>query len=87
MVYAFESQASVANDDGPYRLGLMIRETALRTEEEGIQDHDWHTQRGLRSGFFASPPSAVALSKPTRLKMHATTARLIPWKPTSLRVI
>jgi len=38
----------------------------------------------LRSGFLASLPSAVALSNPTRLKMHATTARLIPCSPTPL---
>ena len=45
------------------------------------------TPRGtLRSGFFASLPSAVALSKPTRLKMQATTARLMPCRLTPLRV-
>ncbi len=43
------------------------------------------TARGtLRSGLRASPPSAVALSKPTRLKMQATMARLVPWIPTPL---
>jgi hypothetical protein len=34
----------------------------------------------------ASPLRAVALSKPTRLKMQATTARLMPWIPTPLSV-
>jgi primary-amine oxidase len=35
-------------DDDPYGLGLMIRETALRTETEGLQDYDWNTQRGWK---------------------------------------
>ena len=34
----------------------------------------------LLSGFLASPPRVVALSKPTREKMQITTARLSPWK-------
>src|SRR5947199_5146739 len=39
----------------------------------------------VRKGFRASPPSAVALSKPTRLKMQATTARLMPRNVTPSR--
>ena len=38
----------------------------------------------VRLAFFASPPSAVALSKPTREKMQATTARPMPCRPTPL---
>ena len=46
---------------------------------------DQITARGtFLSGFFASALSAVALSNPTRLKMQATTARLIPCGVTPL---
>ena len=37
-VYAVESQGLPATDDDPYGLGLVIRETPLRTEAEGKQD-------------------------------------------------
>jgi primary-amine oxidase len=44
-VYAIESRAS---GDDPYRLGLVVRETPLRTEAEGKQDYDWTVQRGWK---------------------------------------
>ena len=47
-VYAVQSQASSAGDDDPYGLGLVTRETPLRTEAEGQQDYDWHTQRAWK---------------------------------------
>ena len=47
-VHAVDSQASPADDDDPYGLGLVIRETPLRTEAEGKQDYNWHTQRGWK---------------------------------------
>ncbi|MGH3195775.1 MAG: primary-amine oxidase [Streptosporangiaceae bacterium] len=48
-VYACESQAASANDPAdPYALGLMVRNTPLRTEAEGKQDYDWGTQRGWK---------------------------------------
>jgi primary-amine oxidase len=47
-VYATESQASVAGGGDPYGLGLVVRNTPLRTEAEGKQDYDWNTQRGWK---------------------------------------
>ena len=39
------------------------------------------TARGtLRSGRLASPPSVVALSNPTRLKMQITIAKSMPFR-------
>jgi primary-amine oxidase len=47
-VYATESVASSAGGDDPYRLGLVVRDTPLRTEAEGKQDYDWGTQRAWK---------------------------------------
>jgi primary-amine oxidase len=47
-VCAVASQACPATDDDPYGLGLVIRETPLRTEAEGRQDYDWPTQRSWK---------------------------------------
>ncbi len=47
-VYAVQSEASSAGDDDPYGLGLVTRETPLRTEAEGQQDYDWPTQRAWK---------------------------------------
>jgi primary-amine oxidase len=47
-VHTLESQASPANDDDPYGLGLEICETPLRTEADGKQDYNWHTQRAWK---------------------------------------
>jgi primary-amine oxidase len=47
-VYATESVASSAGADDPYRLGLVVRDTPLRTEAEGKQDYDWGTQRAWK---------------------------------------
>ena len=47
-VYAVQSEATPASDDDPYGLGLVTRETPLRTEAEGQQDYDWHTQRAWK---------------------------------------
>ena len=60
-VYAVESAAPAGADD-PYRLGLLLRQTPLRTEAEGKQDYDWQTQRGWKvvsadaSNSLGSPP-------------------------------
>jgi primary-amine oxidase len=57
-VYAVSSET--AGDDA-YGLGLVVRETPLRTESEGKQDYDWASQRawkvvnpGVRNGLGAS---------------------------------
>ena len=48
-VYACDSQPAAAGDpDDPYGLGLVVRNTPLRTEAEGKQDYDWSTQRGWK---------------------------------------
>jgi len=47
-VYATDSQAAAAGGDDPYGLGLVVRNTPLRTEAEGKQDYDWGTQRGWK---------------------------------------
>ena len=47
-VYAVDSEPCRASEDDPYQLGLVLRQTPLRTEAEGQQDYDWHTQRGWK---------------------------------------
>jgi primary-amine oxidase len=44
-VYASQAQPAAAGPDDPYGLGLVIRDTPLRTEAEGRQDYDWTVQR------------------------------------------
>jgi primary-amine oxidase len=44
-VHAVSSEA--AGDD-PWGLGLVVRETPLRTEAEGKQDYDWASQRAWK---------------------------------------
>ena len=57
-VHAVSSVATGASDDDPYGLGLVVRETPLRTEAEGKQDYDWSVQKawkvvnpGVRNGL------------------------------------
>jgi primary-amine oxidase len=47
-VYVTDSVPAAAGGDDPFGLGLVVRNTALRTEEEGKQDYDWGTQRGWK---------------------------------------
>ena len=47
-VYAVDSEPLRASEDDPYQLGLVLRQTPLRTETEGQQDYDWHTQRSWK---------------------------------------
>jgi primary-amine oxidase len=47
-VYAVDSEPQRASEDDPYQLGLVLRHTPLRTEGEGQQDYDWHTQRSWK---------------------------------------
>ena len=47
-VYATDSVPAPAGGDDPFGLGLVVRNTPLRTEEEGKQDYDWGTQRGWK---------------------------------------
>jgi primary-amine oxidase len=47
-VYAAQSEARPAGPGDPYGLGLVVRETPLRTETAGQQDYDWHTQKSWK---------------------------------------
>ena len=47
-VYAVDSEPLRASEDDPYQLGLVLRQTPLRTESEGRQDYNWHTQRSWK---------------------------------------
>ena len=47
-VYVTDSVPAPAGGDDPFGLGLVVRNTPLRTEEEGKQDYDWGTQRGWK---------------------------------------
>jgi primary-amine oxidase len=47
-VYASQSEALPVDADNPHGLGLVIRDTPLRTEAEGKQDYDWGAQRGWK---------------------------------------
>ena len=47
-VYATESEALPIGPDNPHGLALVQRDTPLRTEQEGKQDYDWHTQRAWK---------------------------------------
>jgi primary-amine oxidase len=47
-VHMTESEALPVGPDNPHGLALVQRSTPLRTEQEGIQDYDWHTQRAWK---------------------------------------
>ncbi|HEX4657109.1 MAG TPA: primary-amine oxidase, partial [Streptosporangiaceae bacterium] len=44
-VLSSQSEAVAVSGDNPHGLGLVLRDTPLRTEAEGRQDYDWHAQR------------------------------------------
>jgi primary-amine oxidase len=47
-VHVTESEAPPIGPDNPAGLAIVQRSTPLRTEEEGKQDYDWHTQRAWK---------------------------------------
>jgi primary-amine oxidase len=47
-VYVSESEALPVDPDNPHGLALVQRNTPLRTEKEGKQDYNWHTQRSWK---------------------------------------
>ena len=65
-VYAVDSQPAAAGPDDPYGLGLLLRQTPLRTEAEGRQDYDWQTQRGWK---VVSTDTSNSLGTPTGYKL------------------
>jgi primary-amine oxidase len=47
-VYESHTEALPVTDDNPHGLALVARNTPLRSEIEGIQDHDWASQRSWK---------------------------------------
>jgi primary-amine oxidase len=47
-VHMTESEALPVGPDNPHGLALVQRSTPLRTEQEGIQDYEWSTQRAWK---------------------------------------
>src|SRR5580693_8132569 len=47
-VHCSDSAALPVSADNPYGLGLVQRDTPLRTEQEGKQDYDWSSQRSWK---------------------------------------
>ena len=47
-VYASESEALPVGPENPHGLALVQRNTPLKTESEGKQDYDWHTQKSWK---------------------------------------
>jgi primary-amine oxidase len=47
-VYASDSEALPVTEDNPHGLAMVVRDTALRREDAGRQDYDWHSQRNWK---------------------------------------
>jgi primary-amine oxidase len=65
-VYAVESEPAAPGPDDPYGVGLLLRQTPLRTEAEGQQDYDWQAQRGWK---VVSAGTANSLGTPAGYKL------------------
>src|SRR4051812_42796860 len=65
-VHMTESEALPVGPDNPHGLALVQRNTPLRTEQEGIQDYDWHTQRAWK---IVNPGVANGLGTPVGYKL------------------
>ena len=65
-VVASQSEPATAGEDDPYGLGLVLRETPLRTEAEGIQDYDWNVQRAWK---VVNPSVRNGLGTPVAYKL------------------
>jgi primary-amine oxidase len=65
-VHATESEALPVGPDNPHGLALVERSTALRTEEDGKQDYDWHTQRAWK---VVNPAVRNGLGTPVAYKL------------------
>ncbi len=80
-VYATDSIALPTGPDNPYGLAMVERATPLRTEAEGKQDYDWHSQRTWK---IVNPGAHNALGTPTGYKLvpgGALPALLDPASP------
>lgn len=47
-VYATESLPAEIGPENEYGVGMVVKATPLKTELEGIQDPNWHTQKGWK---------------------------------------
>jgi primary-amine oxidase len=65
-VYATESAALPVDRGNPDGLGLVVRETPLRTESEGRQDYNWRRQRAWK---VANPGVRNGLGTPVGYKL------------------
>jgi primary-amine oxidase len=65
-VVASQSEPATVGEDDPYGLGLVLRETPLRTEAEGIQDYDWNVQRTWK---VVNPSVRNGLGTPVAYKL------------------
>jgi primary-amine oxidase len=65
-VYATESVALPVDAGNPGGLGLVVKETPLRTESEGRQDYDWHRQRSWK---VVNPGARNRLGGPAGYKL------------------
>jgi primary-amine oxidase len=65
-VYMSESEALPTGPDNPDGLGLIQRNIALRSENEGKQDYSWETQRGWK---VVNPNRTNAHGSPVAYKL------------------
>jgi primary-amine oxidase len=65
-VYASQAEPAAVGPDDPYGLGLVIRDTPLRTEAEGRQDYDWSVQRVWK---VVNEGAANGLGRPAGYKL------------------
>jgi primary-amine oxidase len=65
-VHMTETEALPTDLGNPHGLALVQRSTPLRTEEEGKQDYDWHTQRAWK---VVNEGSSNGLGTPVAYKL------------------
>jgi primary-amine oxidase len=68
-VYASESEALPVTEDNPHGLAMVVRNTALRREDDGRQDYDWHSQRSWK---IVNDDVANGLGTPVGYKLLPT---------------
>ncbi|MGH8825845.1 MAG: primary-amine oxidase [Jiangellaceae bacterium] len=68
-VYASESAALPVGEDNPHGLALVVHNTALRREDDGRQDVDWHSQRSWK---IVNDNVANGLGTPVAYKLVPT---------------
>jgi primary-amine oxidase len=84
-VYEVDSEPLAIDDDNPYGLALVQRQTPIRTEAEAARDYNWATQRGWK---VTSPERLNAHGDPVSYKLVPTAcipALFDPSSPVVLR--